>query len=90
MYHFDIKPENVIIDDNFVIRLIDYGLSVSVEAVLRKCGGTEEYAPPEAWTGELMDLEKAEVFSLGVFLFNLMFLTIPFHAATLDEKHDKD
>lgn len=41
----DIKPENVIIDDDFIIRLIDYGYAVKIGEIHR--GGTAEYSPFE-------------------------------------------
>ncbi len=76
--HFDIKPDNIMLDKDFTPIIIDFTFSKqyrdkdgNITPVTTR-GGSDQYRAPEIYEGkELMD-EKADVFSLGVVLFNLI------------------
>ena len=75
--HLDIKTENIVLDKDFWPIFIDFGFSQEYKdengnEKLIKCGyGTTQYACPEIFKGEYLN-EKADIFSLGVVLFNLV------------------
>ncbi|XP_072111890.1 PAS domain-containing serine/threonine-protein kinase isoform X2 [Mobula birostris] len=78
--HRDIKDENVIIDENFTIKLIDFGSAVNLEPgkVFRTFYGTIEYCSPEVLMGNPYSGSELEMWSLGVTLYTLVFAENPF------------
>jgi len=80
--HYDLKLENLMFDDTFSVKIIDFGLSGGnrVKAVDTK--GTIGYIAPEFLKpkdlNEKLKGEKVDVFALGVILFALYFGFIPF------------
>lgn len=77
--HGDIKIENVVSDQEKNIRLVDFGFSSQSGAKLNFFGGTLEYAPPEILNGIPFYGMKADLWSLGVFLFVLLAGEHPFN-----------
>lgn len=67
----DMKPENVIIQNNGMIKLIDFGAACDLQGELKIRGGTSFYAPPEMWNGR-PDIRN-DIYSFGVML-KLLFL----------------
>ncbi len=85
--HRDVKPSNVLIDIHGHCRLSDFGLARELgTAALTKTGelvGTPFYAAPEQLAGKRVGLSKrADIFSLGVTLYELLCLTVPFAGET--------
>ncbi|XP_072330957.1 PAS domain-containing serine/threonine-protein kinase isoform X5 [Scyliorhinus torazame] len=78
--HRDIKDENVIIDEDFTIKLIDFGSAVNVEPgkVFHTFYGTIEYCSPEVLMGNPYSGPELEIWSLGVTLYTLVFAENPF------------
>ncbi|CRL08377.1 CLUMA_CG021364, isoform A [Clunio marinus] len=78
--HRDIKDENIIIDQNFHIKLIDFGSATFMEdgKMFSTFYGTTEYCSPEVLAGNKYHGPELEVWSLGVTLFVLMFFENPF------------
>ena len=76
--HRDIKSANVLLDDNWVAKIGDFGLSKlnntdqqSCTLVTKNIAGTEVYLDPEyARTGRLK--KESDVYSLGIVLFEIM------------------
>ena len=76
--HRDLKTENIVLcGDEFIIKLIDFGFSSKIRnedgsvEYQTEYVGTKAYAAPEILKGIPYDGEKADIFSLGVILFNL-------------------
>lgn len=77
VYHLDIKPQNILLDRSFQIKLTDFGFS-SLDRVSSVSLGTDGYAAPEILTQINYSTELADVFSCGVVLFILVFKQMPF------------
>ncbi|PRP77260.1 CAMK family protein kinase [Planoprotostelium fungivorum] len=80
--HKDVKLENVIVHpDGRTITLIDFGLCSFLETDGARCtdfSGSKEYCPPEVLLRRPFDATKADVWSLGVTLYCLLFGRLPF------------
>lgn len=81
--HQDIKPGNILIDDNGNYRISDFGISVkkdySNDGYLDdKDSGTADYMPPERFDGNLTPLPESDIWSLGATAFELITGKTPF------------
>ena len=80
--HRDIKPENFLLyieNNRNKIKLIDFGFSEYLEQnnFLTEPIGTPQYCAPEIYLGQKYDF-KADLWSLGVVLYNMANGTQPF------------
>ena len=79
--HLDIKPTNIMIDRQGVVKLADFGMATLASAAGYggARGGTVGYMPPEQIEGMLVD-ERSDVFSLAVVIWQALTGTCPFAA----------
>ena len=74
IFHQDIKPENILVDDNIKVYLIDFGLariSNNTMALSSIMGGTMGFIPPEQ-IRNLKPTEASDLYSLGASLICLV------------------
>ncbi|MEC9092125.1 MAG: serine/threonine-protein kinase, partial [Planctomycetota bacterium] len=80
LVHGDIKPANLLIDDNGTIKLSDFGLARHKHDdgyVQKALVGTPAYMAPELFDKEPID-EISDLYSLGVTFFQMTFGTLPY------------
>ncbi|KAM3607826.1 uncharacterized protein V6R79_014630 [Siganus canaliculatus] len=86
----DLKPENVLLDNDGNVRISDLGLAVELKegkTLTKGYAGTPGYMPPEMLKGEKYDM-SVDYFSLGVTLFEFMAAKNPFR--NRGEKVDRE
>ncbi|KAM3222330.1 hypothetical protein P3L10_021600 [Capsicum annuum] len=71
--HLDIKPHNILLDQNFNAKISDFGLSKLIEKdkskVMTRMRGTPGYLDPE-WLRSVIT-EKVDVYAFGIVLLDL-------------------
>lgn len=83
--HLDLKPSNILVARNGSVKLADFGLAHSSKGQsLLKAAGTPPYMSPEVIAGQIPD-GRADLYSLGVLIYQLFAGRLPFEAATTEE-----
>ena len=80
--HRDVKPSNLLLDTAGVVWITDFGLAKTQDAALTTTGdvvGTLRYMAPERFQGE--GDERADVYGLGLTLYELLVLRPAFETA---------
>jgi serine/threonine protein kinase len=83
--HRDIKPANILLDGSGRAYLTDFGIAVVEEELLKDVGaaGTLPYMAPEQLDNGLGPADhRADIYALGVVLFELLTGRRPFRAAS--------
>ncbi|MCI9889971.1 protein kinase [Micrococcales bacterium 31B] len=83
--HRDVKPENILVDDDDTVKITDFGIARSEnEAKLTKTGlvmGTAQYLSPEQAMGKPASA-LSDIYSLGIVAFEMLSGTRPFTGET--------
>ncbi|MBR2100597.1 MAG: Stk1 family PASTA domain-containing Ser/Thr kinase, partial [Eubacterium sp.] len=81
--HRDIKPQNIILLPNGNIKVTDFGIArfsrSETKTLTEQAIGSVHYIAPEQAKGESTD-EKADIYSLGVVLYEMLSGSVPFDA----------
>lgn len=69
--HRDVKPGNIILMPNGVVKLADFGCAIPTHKTGEVVAGSLAYMSPEQLEGEALD-ERADIYSLGAVLYRLL------------------
>ena len=84
--HRDLKPGNILIDDQEFVKIVDFGLAAAAThdaSRLTRSGlllGTPTYMAPEQIEGQELD-HRADIYSLGVLMYEVFTGRVPFEGA---------
>jgi len=94
--HRDIKPQNIMIEDNGLIKITDFGIAMALNATqltqTNSVMGSVHYLPPEQASGKGATV-KSDIYSLGILMYELLTGNVPFkgdNAVEIALKHMKD
>lgn len=80
--HRDLKPDNILLDENFYPRISDFGSSSIANSnisqyIMKSQEGTPLYMPPEVFENESYDY-KVDVYSFSLIAYELLTGNRPF------------
>ena len=79
--HRDIKPQNMLILDNGLVKITDFGIAVALNSTqltqTNSVMGSVHYLPPEQAAGKGATF-KSDIYSLGILMYELITGTLPF------------
>ena len=93
--HRDIKPDNILLDENNIVKITDFGISALINSNINNnnynkdlfCQNTVvgplNYISPEIKEGKEQDF-KCDIYSLGITIFYLMNYNLPHYDEEVD------
>src|SRR5574344_1825044 len=79
--HRDLKPQNIMILDNGLIKITDFGIATALNNLeltqTDSVMGSVHYLPPEQANGKGSTI-KSDIYSLGIMMFELLTGKVPF------------
>ena len=86
--HRDIKPQNIMILDDGMVKITDFGIAMAVNASdltqTNSVMGSVHYLPPEQASGRGSTI-KSDIYSLGIMLYEMLAGNMPFRGETAVE-----
>ncbi len=94
--HRDIKPQNIMILENGLVKITDFGIAMAMNATqltqTNSVMGSVHYIPPEQASGKGASLQS-DIYSMGIVMYELLTGKLPFrgdNAVEIALKHLKE
>jgi serine/threonine-protein kinase len=87
LVHRDVKPANIMVLDNFRVKVMDFGIARVTNSNMTQTGvalGTPSYISPEQLSGHGVD-RRSDIFSLGVVMYELLTKEKPFAGESINK-----
>ena len=95
LIHRDIKPQNILITPEGVVKITDFGIAKSLNTDITKTLniiGTAHYISPEQAQGRILDC-RTDIYSLGIVMYEMLTADVPFRGESsidISLKHISD
>jgi len=86
--HRDVKPSNILVTDDYVAKLSDFGIAKISDSSLtltHEVLGSPAYMPPETFKRNCTIDNRSDIFSLGILAYELITGVKPFQGETVSE-----
>ena len=94
--HRDIKPQNIMIQDNGMVKITDFGIAMAMNSTqltqTNSVMGSVHYLPPEQASGKSPTLQS-DIYSMGILMYELLTGNLPYkgdNAVEIALKHLKE
>ncbi len=94
--HRDIKPQNIMIEENGLVKITDFGIAMAMNATqltqTNSVMGSVHYLPPEQASGKGSTLQS-DIYSMGILMYELLTGKLPYkgdNAVEIALKHLKE
>ena len=94
--HRDIKPQNIMILENGIVKITDFGIAMAMNATqltqTNSVMGSVHYLPPEQASGKGSTLQS-DIYSMGILMYELLTGKLPYrgdNAVEIALKHLKE
>ena len=94
--HRDIKPQNIMILDNGIVKITDFGIAMALNSTqltqTNSVMGSVHYLPPEQASGKGCTIQS-DIYSMGILMYELLTGTLPYkgdNAVEIALKHLKE
>lgn len=81
--HRDIKPQNIVIDNNGVVKITDFGIARAITSTTKNISviGTVHYISPEQVRNTKVDF-RSDIYSFGCTMYEMITGEVPFEGET--------
>ena len=82
--HRDLKPQNILISDTYIIKITDFGFAryFTKDTMIETICGSPLYMAPEIMSKNCYTI-KSDLWSIGIIIYEMLYGTVPFKGSNI-------